>query len=135
MNCIANNDNGAEILLDYSAGKLDQTRMIQLESHIQSCNECRRLVEAQKFAFEALDDFRRKLYARIAEERPSFWARWWKPVLPVGLAAAALSLALVMRTPDPIDSAPKQTKIEKIDVDHLEQALDDIDMLSPSSAM
>jgi anti-sigma factor RsiW len=144
MTCITKNEDGAEILLDYSVGKLNQAQIIQLESHIQSCEECRHLVEAQKFAFEALDDFRapevsanfdRKLYARITEEKQSFWARWWKPVVPIGLAAAALSFALLMRTPDPMDSAPKQTKIEKADIDHLEQTLDDIDMLTPSSAM
>jgi hypothetical protein len=152
MNCITKNDNGAEILLDYSLGKSvlgksGDVQVAELENHIQGCEECRRVVDAQKFALEALDDFRapevspdfdRKLYARIAmnEAKQSFWARFgWKPVLPIGLAAAALSLALVIRTPDPIDSAPKQTKIEKTDIEHLEQTLDDIDMLTPSSAM
>ncbi len=142
MFCLTKNDNGAEILLDYSAGNLSDVQIAELENHIETCEECRGLVDAQKLAVESLDaftapevspDFDRKLYARIAQQKQSFWTRWgWKPVVPIGLAAAALSLALVIRTEDALDPAPKQTKIEKTDIDHLEQTLDDFDMLSPS---
>src|SRR5271169_493800 len=115
MICFANRKEGAEILLDYAHGTLDAARRIELDRHVESCMECRRLVEAQRIVFAALDewkapevsaDFDQKLYARIAAERPSFWQRWlpvtpivwWKPVVPVALAALALSAIFVVRT-------------------------------------
>ncbi len=52
---------------------------------VKECAECRRLVEAQRTVFSALDqwaapevsaDFDKKLYARIAADKPSFWQRF-----------------------------------------------------------
>src|SRR3954462_7776887 len=106
MMCFTNQKEGGEILLEYSRGTLDVGRVRQIEQHLEGCAECRRLAEAQRMVYSALDDwsapevsadFDRKLYARIAREKSSFWQRflpvtpivWWKPALPVAVAALA----------------------------------------------
>jgi anti-sigma factor RsiW len=135
MTCIGKDKNGAEILLDYCDGKPNA----ELDQHLEACSECRGLVEAQRTVYSALEqwhapevssNFDAALYKRIAEDRPSLWQRIWKPAVPIAVAAAALSLALVIKQPEPIH-APAQTVVEKTDIDQVEQALDDIDMLSP----
>jgi anti-sigma factor RsiW len=160
MICIKDNPQGAEILTDYCANKLDPARASELATHLQECSECRELVEAQKNVWEMLEvwkpvevspDFDAKLYARIAQERTEpAWRQWflrifqpaepsafWKPLATVAAVGAVLSLALVFHAPfagSHIASEPApqvQAHSEKIDVDQVEQALDDIDMLAP----
>jgi len=109
------------------------------------------------------DEFDRKLHARIAEEaRLPWWKRqwstlshlgfWfsWKPAIPVGVACAALVGAFVLHGPamHPAmhnvapGAAPaavrSQQDAQKMDVDEVERALDDMDMLkqldAPASA-
>lgn len=150
MICFANHKEGAEILLDYSGGSLDIARRREVDRHVESCAACRQLVEAQRTVFTALDDlaapevsadFDQKLYARIAAEKPSFWHRWlpvtpiawWKPAVPVALAALALSALFFVRSSH---SGPAQNQpgIGKADVEQLEQALDDMDLLAPAAS-
>jgi hypothetical protein len=162
MICIKDNPQGAEILTDYCANKLDPVRASELGTHLQECSECRELVEAQKTVWEMLEawkpievspDFDAKLYARIAREGTEpVWRQWflrifqpaepnafWKPFATVAAVGAVLSLALVVHAPfaansvaiDPAPQAQVQSHTEKIDVDQVEQALDDIDMLAP----
>lgn len=150
MICFTNRKEGAEILLDYTSGTLDPVRSAELDRHMEACAECRRLVESQRTVYSALDqftapevsaDFDKKLYARIAADKPSFWQRflpatpisWWKPAVPVALAALALCTVLVLRTEHP-GSAQKQPGIGQADIEHVEQALDDMDLLAPAAA-
>lgn len=158
MICIANLKEGAEILLDYAHGTLDAARRIELDRHVENCLECRRLVEAQRTVYAALDDwtapevsadFDQRLYARIAAEKPSFWRSmfwqrwlpvtpiaWWKPAVPVALAALALSAIFVVRTPNPTltpSATQKQMTMGKADLDQVEQTVDDLDLLAPAT--
>jgi anti-sigma factor RsiW len=102
---------------------------------------------------EVSPDFDAKLYARIAQDNTEpAWKRWflrilqpaepgvfWKPVAAVAAMGAVLSLALVVHAPfaaHPVagDAAPQaqvQSHSDKIDVEQVEQALDDLDMLTP----
>jgi anti-sigma factor RsiW len=147
MICIKDNQQGAEILTDYCAGNLDPVRASELGAHLQECAECRKLAAAQSAVWEMLEvwkpievslDFDAKLYARIARERAEpAWLRWWKPVVSMAAVAGVLFLA-VMRMPystsHQVQSAPSfkaQVSSEKIDVDQVEQALEDLDMLAP----
>lgn len=160
MECIANGKQGAELLLDYSAGKLDAARTAELTSHIRQCPECAALVEAQSKVWNVLDawkpvqvspDFDAKLYARIARHSTPAWRRWlaWKP-LPLAAAAAALLLALAIRVPDwedripsrpapaaqvqaPAPSQVQDSHAAAIDPDQVEQALEDLDLTAPSA--
>ena len=157
MICFVNHKEGAEILLDYSGGRLDglldEVRRREIDQHVESCAACRELVEAQRTVFTALDDFAapevsadfdQKLYARIAAEKPAFWHRWlpatpialffttwWKPAVPVALAALALSALFFVRSSHS-GAAQSQPGIGKADIEQVEQALDDMDLLTPA---
>lgn len=149
MMCIKDNQQGAEILTDYCAGTLDPVRAAELQAHLQECAECQNLAEAQRAVWEMLEvwkpievspDFDAKLYARIAQERTEpAWRRWlfWRPVAALAGVGAVLALALLVRMPDStshVQSDPShqvQISSEKIDVDQVEQALEDMDLLAP----
>jgi anti-sigma-K factor RskA len=162
MDCITDSKQGAEILLDYSAGTLDPIRAAELASHIRDCPDCARLIDAQRAVWETLDEwkpvevapeFDARLYARIAaEEAAPGWRQWlrrmMRPAVPLTAAAAVLSLALFIRFSDWDDQLPDQAKTAPvaqvkttaaegaqgrptgIDPDQLEQALEDMDLVS-----
>jgi anti-sigma factor RsiW len=142
MTCLQYHPQGAEILMDYSAGKLDATRSIELEAHIAECLACKKAVDGQRRLWETLDawkpvevsaGFDATLYNRIAaeEERPWWRRALWKPLIPVA-AAGVLALTLI-RIPPPPSAAVKTPAAasERIDLQQVEQALDDMDMLTP----
>jgi anti-sigma factor RsiW len=147
MTCLQNDPQGAEILMDYCAGTLDAASSAQLEAHFRNCAACNRAAEAQRKVWQVLDewtpeevssDFDRRLYARIAAEGRE---RWWKPSLrkplvPAIAVAAMLILALLPRSPHvrvPPASPTPQVVVagQRIDLRQVEQALDDMDMLTP----
>ena len=148
---------GAEILIDYCAGTLDPVRKAELERHIESCANCRALVEKQTELWETLDqwrkpavspDFNARLYARIAreEEAPGWknWARrifepatpvaFWKPLASLAAAGAVLALALAVYMPQPHSTAP-QIHAEQVDIEQVARALDDLDILTPTNPL
>jgi hypothetical protein len=55
---------------------------------------------------------------------------WWKPAIPVGVAAAALSVMLFTHG---FSIGPKPAGFDKAELDQVEQALDDVDLLQPSA--
>lgn len=186
MDCIKNNKQGAEILMDYCAGTLDPASAASLEAHARQCAECRTTVEAQRAVWGVLDswtpvepsrDFDSRLYARIAGEQAGpvwrrWWSRmvqpatphpWWKPMVSLGVAGAIVSMALIVHPPQqfstkqgaPVEqtgavaSAPAQSiakataaagptataratgSPEEVDLQQVEQALDDLDIVAP----
>jgi anti-sigma factor RsiW len=152
MTCLQNDPQGAEILMDYCAGTLDAASSAQLEAHFRNCAACNQAAEAQRKVWQALDewtpeevssdfdagDFDQRLYARIAEEGREPWWRpsLRKPLVPSIAVAAMLILALLPRSPHarvPPPSPTPQVVVtgQKIDLRQVEQALDDMDMLTP----
>ncbi len=152
MDCIHKND----VLLAYCAGRLGGTHAAEIAGHVAECADCRRTVEAQGEVWRALDrfttpevaaDFDARLYARIAqEESEPFWRRWarrifqpavpvamWKPAVSVAAAAAVLAIGLAVRTPS--DPVPQVRAEHAVDIETVANALDDLEMLTPSSAM
>lgn len=142
MICLKDNTQGAEILVDYCAGALDAIRAAELEAHIHECAGCRSDVEAQSEAWKALDvwppievspGFEARLEARITDASHSWWrATQWTRWLPVSAAAAALAAILLIWNPgskQPTDGGDKMDV--KIDVQQVQQALDDMDLLMP----
>jgi anti-sigma factor RsiW len=142
-----------EILLNYSAGALDAARAAEVARHVEACADCRRVVEV----WQTLDhwtppavsrDFDTRLYARIAEENAApVWRRWalrifqpaipvaiWKPAVSLAAACAVLAVGLVVRTPSPTDQT-KQVRVENVDIEQVANALDDLEILTPKSAM
>lgn len=158
MDCLHNNKQGADILIEHLAGTLAPARRAELDRHTKDCPDCRRLLEVwnhlDDFQAPALSsDFDHRLYARIANEARlpwwrrmllpsvSLWQPLWRPVLPLAAACAVLVLALVVRDPDAVpgtgqsvSDSVKQVSVERFDrsqADQLVQALDDLELLSP----
>lgn len=142
MMCPTKDKQSAEILLEYCAGTLDPNRALEFEKHAAQCAECGRQVASQRALWQALDqwapaeispDFDARLYARIArEEAAPLWKRWftwgWKPALITMVAGAAIVIGLFVRQPQP----PSRT--DTVDIDQVEHALEDLDMLTPLPA-
>jgi anti-sigma factor RsiW len=150
MNCLDKNKQGADILIDYLGGTLDPARSSDLQQHVRDCPDCRRLLEVWDRlddwqAPAVAEDFDQRLYARIARESRlpwwrrallpsaslSIWRPFWKPAIPLAAACAVLALAFLVRTPEPISTGEKVTHFDKADVEQVEQALDDLELLTP----
>jgi hypothetical protein len=111
---------------------------------------------------EVSRDFDARLYARIASEQNGpvwrrWWSRlfqpatphaWWKPMVSLGAAAAIVSMALIVRLPEQIAPVQQKSTIvqsaaqassqpagspEEIDLQQVQQALDDLDIVAPVS--
>jgi anti-sigma factor RsiW len=142
MICLNTNTQGAEILVDYCAGALDAIRTAELEAHLHECAACRNEVEAQREVWNALDvwppvevspGFETRLEARIAESGQSWWRiTSWSRWLPVSAAVAAIAAILLIWNPGSKQPASTSDKMDvKIDVQQVQQALDDMDLLTP----
>jgi hypothetical protein len=148
-----------DILLDYCARTLPANSLAQLDEHVAVCPECKELLGSQRQVWSALDefeaaelkvsaDFDRRLYARIeAEHREPFWVRgWrklfqsgqpgaWRPAVSMSLAGVAVIGLLLVKMPNIPESTPEQAPsvktavIDKQDVERIDSALEDIEML------
>src|ERR1051325_3145565 len=147
MICPIKNKENTEWLLDYSAGKLDRERAAAMTQHIEICPDCAHFIEGQQVVWNALgqwepepvsSDFDRRLYRMIDQkERRSWISRLfqplqplWRPVVPVAAAALLILVGVVLRTPDAaVNSIHPQTRVEAIEAEQVERALDDMQML------
>ena len=153
MNCPTKMNEDAEILLDYCAQTLSPLQTVEFENHLKQCADCSRLVDAQKEVWGALEawtpvpvsvNFDARLYARIAQEQTApAWQVWlrrifqppvpyplWKSAVPLIAACAVLAVALSVKMPDATDAKP-QLRPDKVDIEQVEQALEDLDILTP----
>jgi anti-sigma factor RsiW len=156
MECPLLTQENAELLLAYCARKLDSETERVLERHMEHCDACRKFGESQKLVWTALDawetspvsmDFDRRLYRRIESEQQKGWlSRLFSPVMPpslppifrpaLPLAAACITLLAVFLINTPTQSdLSRQVRIEKVDVDKVESALEDLDMLQQFSVV
>jgi len=144
MECPLKNGNGDELLVAYSAGSLAPEVEFALDQHLERCESCRSIAEAQRELWAALDswtalpvspDFNQRLHQRIAaEERSKGWRRllqanWsWRPALPLAAVCAALLVAVLLRDPGSERETPVQV-VQTPQIEQVERALDDMDML------
>lgn len=144
MECPVQTRENADLLLAYCARRLDPETAAALERHMQCCEACRTFGEGQRAVWSALDaweavpvsqDFDRRLYARIgAEQLRGFWSRLaqlWSPLRSrpaLSLAAASLVLLVAFLVQSP-QTAPRPPEVETVDVEQVERALDDLEML------
>lgn len=158
MECVTKHRDGADVLIDYCSGVLDGARAQEIERHIAECAGCRKIVEAQRELWQTLDrfaapevssNFDARLYARIAEEEAApAWKRWmlrifapavpvavWKPAVSLAAAGAVLAVALAVRTPGVSEKVPQVRAEHAVDIEQVADALDDLEMLTPASAM
>jgi anti-sigma-K factor RskA len=148
MECPKNGD-GAELIVAYAAGTLDSGDQAAFERHVESCASCRQMAAAQQAVWSALDElsplpvssnFDAKLYQRIAQEQQSAfwqrgrWQRWfqaewsWRPAMPVAAACVVLIVAFLVKNSGPAISPQDQAQ-PKLQIEQVERALDDMDML------
>jgi hypothetical protein len=150
VNCPLQNNEGAELILDYCAQKLDPDAVLSFERHISQCSDCARVVEAQRSVWEALDtyetlpavsdDFDAKLWNRIEQaEGRSWWRKlldgpalgWesvfsWKPAMVTASACAAVfAVMLVVQQP----SGTLVDKSQVVEKAMIERTVVDIDQV------
>jgi anti-sigma factor RsiW len=150
MQCPRLNGRSAELMMAYTAGTLEPEVQIELERHLSGCEDCGAMAAQQKAVWEALDDWRPatvsadfndRLYQRIAaDDAASWWRRafaidwsWmFRPAVPVAGACAALMIAFLLKEP----VAPHHSTAplaQKVSIEQVERALDDMDMLKQMS--
>ena len=145
MKCPNESADGAELIVAYGAGRLDESAREDFERHLATCAKCSELARAQKAAWLALDeltpppvsaDFDARLFQRISDDRERTWWRrlaqfdWsWRPALPVAAALVVLAVVIWIRRPGPVVTPPAPAQ-PQIRVDQVEHALDDMDMLN-----
>ena len=148
MRCPIETQENAELLLSYSARRLDPRSTAILEAHMEVCPACREFRDGQRALWDALDewearpispDFDRRLYRLIEEqEQMGWWARIFGPMRPMFLrpalplaATACLVLVAGILSVDPgrIAPPPSADTQQVREAEQVERALDDLDML------
>src|SRR3984885_15683908 len=121
MNCPIRNEETAELLLAYTARRLDPARTALLEGHMSVCAQCAEFRAGQELVWQALEaweapavtpDFNRRLYRRIEAEAAAPWYKrlfttplaTWKPAIP--LAAAGLLVVAGFMLDHPVATTP-----------------------------
>jgi anti-sigma factor RsiW len=133
-----------DLLLDYSAGRLNAPARFALEEHMERCAECAAFRVEQTAVWEALDlwspppvtvDFNRRLWKRIDESANRPWYQAladtfrladYKPLIPLTAAVAVIVAGFLLDHPSPMKPATGFTANE---ANQVEQALDDIQLL------
>jgi hypothetical protein len=158
MKCPLETGKSQELLLEYPTGRLDPAVQAILEEHVAVCFDCQQAIEAHSAVWEALDawepapvsvDFNRRLWQRIdqAEANRGFdlgrfdlrrfdLSRWfnvsWKPALPVAAALLLVVGTFMFQHPHellPIQSVAVPNGVTLTEVDQVESALDDLQLL------
>jgi anti-sigma factor RsiW len=139
MRCPMKSREQAELLLSYSSGSLAAEEAAAVSRHLETCVECRQVVEGQRRVWSALEEweapavsaeFDRRLYAKIEmAERKAWWRSpaWLRPAVSVGLATV-VAVVLLVRGPS-VRTAPTKARAESVDIEQVEQTLEDMEML------
>lgn len=134
MTCLRENENGADLLIGFLERTLPEAQRNELVAHAAVCSECGEMlaVQATLDAYEAPEvspSFDAQLYARIsADKRPWWQFAGWKMAIPAAMAAM-LAVGVWIRQPDPVTVNNPQ------DVQQLEQALEDLELLMPTGSL
>lgn len=150
MTCPLLSEDTMYVLLDYSAGRLDQVRTASLTRHAASCEACAAFLGEQASLWQTLDewepqpvsmDFNRRLWARIDGLRTQPWSRRfsaavrfgaWKPAIPLAAAVLVVAAGFVMDHRGGAPASPAAVAgsgVSVIEVDQVEKTLDDIQLL------
>jgi hypothetical protein len=151
MNCPLKSEDTFDVLLDYSAGKLDQSASVRFERHIAACADCTAFVAGQSEVWKTLDawepvpvsmDFNRGLWKRIDAANAAPWYAKladslrmgaWKPALPLTAAAFLVATAFMMDHQTAVQVTPKADSsygsVTVTEAEQLEQTLDDIQLM------
>jgi anti-sigma factor RsiW len=157
-NCPTPNCPTEDILLDYTAGRLNRTQTALFDKHAGHCARCAALRMSQAAVWQSLDEwkpapvsdgFNRELWRRIdADAHKSSWTQELAAVLQFSfwkrLAPLAVAMALIV-TGYMYDHAGTQTGklqpdsgasivVTASEADQLDRALDDIQLLDEVDA-
>ncbi|MCS7314823.1 MAG: hypothetical protein RMI94_00900 [Bryobacterales bacterium] len=140
MPCPFQEAEGAELLLAYCARRLDADTSRWLERHVELCPECRAVAEQQKAVWQALDswdalpvseDFDVRLRGRIGRLADPPWpalsSLWRRYRVPLAAASILIGALLLIRSPGAVE--PTAGLAGTPEVESVEAALDDIEML------
>jgi len=143
MGCPLEFHQSAELIVGYGARTLDPDAAAEFEQHIHFCAACCHAAAVQKAVWAALDDalddspelavsadFDRRLFRRIrAAENRGWWL--WRALVPAS-ACLALAALFLFRPPDSTRApqAPQPTP----QIEQVEHALDDLDLLNQIGA-
>lgn len=133
-----------DLLLDYTAGRLDAARETLFAAHAAACARCAEVRAAQTAVWRMLDEwtpapvsegFNRALWRKIdADAAKNSWrqslAGFIRPVAPLAVACLLMVTAFVLdhsNRKTVITAAP--AAITATDADRIEQALDDVQLL------
>jgi len=152
MSCPLQREETADLLLDYSARRLDVASVAMIERHMKSCLECSKFRAEQTVVWDALDqwepmpvsmDFNRRLWQRVDAAANAPWYRSladslrfvnWKPAFPLAAAILAIAGGFLLDHPGngnrtAAAAAASVQGVSVTEADQLEQTLDDIQML------
>src|SRR5437899_7160241 len=139
MRCPIETQENAELLLSYSARRLNPESTAILEAHMELCPACREFRDGQRALWEALDqwearpvsaDFDRRLYRRIEEqEQQGWWTRvfgsmrpmFLRPALPLAaMACLVLAVGFIIDEPGKMlapaaESSPVVREVEQVE--------------------
>ncbi len=147
MKCPLLSDQTADVLLDYSAGRLEPSRVVSFETHMESCDRCMTFRMQQADLWKALDtwepepvsmNFNRTLWQKIDQVAASPWyikladsMRFgaWKPAFPLAAAALVIAAGFVFDHP----AGPTRNQVATISVvseaDQVENTLEEVQLL------
>ncbi len=144
MQCPLKTGEANKLIVAYVAGTLELEAAAKLERHLPECAACREATAQQRAVWSALDEleaapvsanFDAQLYERIAQDAQTPWWRrfsageWsWRPAFPMAAACAILFVAFVVKD-RPRSVAPQPQPQIKVQIEQVESALDDMDLL------
>ncbi len=145
-----NGEDTVDVLLDYSAGRLDQSRLALFEQHMAVCAECSAFLAGQTEVWQTLDawepepvsvDFNRRMWQKIDAAAAAPWYRKladslrlgaWKPALPLTAAVVLVAAGFVMDHQRVVSVPPNAANAAGVSVteaEQVEKTLDDIQLL------
>jgi len=161
MRCTLGLDENWELVVGYAARTLDPRTRASFELHLKCCQACSETVAVQQAVWDALDespalsvsrDFDGMLQSRIAHQEAGWRQRKFldqirHAAVPVAAAGAVFGVALWLNHPQrmqvvvpappasAMEAAPQQSSPQQDpQLDKLEHALDDMDMLGKLSS-
>jgi anti-sigma factor RsiW len=150
IDCPLELEDSIDLLLDYSAGKLEPAKMLMLEEHMDLCSACAAFRVGQAEVWQALDawepapvsmDFNRRLWQKIDAVEAAPWYRKladslrmgaWKPALPLTAAVFLVAAGFMMDHQGAVSVSPNISVSEVASVseaDQVEKTLDDLQLL------
>ncbi|HEY3823268.1 MAG TPA: hypothetical protein VGL82_01865 [Bryobacteraceae bacterium] len=156
MNCPLQTEE-TDLLLDYSAGRLDAARAAALTQHMEQCPACAAFRTRQTAVWNALElwepapvsmDFNRRLWQRIDTAAASPWYQNlrdslrftnWRPAIPLTAAVIVIAAGFLLDHPGQQAPVPELgvsvTDVSLREADQVEQTLDDIQLLQQLDAV